>query len=65
MDHFRAAVNRLIDLSERDGRTVEETIEMLEYYFKCLKNPYNRDIHGRIIQNELIMKVVKKEKKVK
>ena len=32
------AINRLIDLSERDQKTEAETIETLEYYFMRLKD---------------------------
>ena len=38
MKHFRMAINRLIDLSERDQKTEAETIETLEYYFMRLKD---------------------------
>ena len=38
MEHFRLAVNRLIDLSERDERSTPETIDTLVYYFSCI-NP--------------------------
>ncbi len=49
MKHLRAAINRLLDLSDKDGRTTQEAIDTIQYYF------------GRIKEGEKIIAPVKRE----
>lgn len=63
MELFRKCVNRLIDLSERDGRSVPETIDTLRYYFSRISSGRTFQVEPAGKKGEKgIIPVIKKRK---